>query len=104
MSTDAPQSSCLAVALPNKDGDNEEKTEHKGTIYDKLDKTKEIAVEDGYVTFTRSFWYLGSLISYNLCDDEDITAQVATTTASMGALKEVWQNPHLEIYSKYLLF
>ncbi len=55
MSTDAPQSSCLAVALPNKDGDNEEKTEHKGTIYDKLDKTKEIAVEDGYVTFTRSF-------------------------------------------------
>jgi hypothetical protein len=55
MSTDAPQPSHLAVALPNNDGDNEEKTERKGAIYDKLDKTKEIAVEDGYVTFTRSF-------------------------------------------------
>ena len=44
------------------------------------------------------------MISFNLRDDEDITARVATATASMGALKEVWQNQHLDIYSKYLLF
>ena len=55
MSTDAPQPSHLAVALPNNDGDDEEKTEHKGAIYDKLDEMKEIAVEDGYVTFTQPF-------------------------------------------------
>ena len=44
------------------------------------------------------------MISFNLRDDEDITARVAAATASMGALKEVWQNQHLDIYSKYLLF
>ncbi len=86
MSTNAPQPSHLAVALPDDDGDDEEKAERKGTIYDKLDKTKDIAVENGYVTFTQSFGYLGFLISYNLCDDDNVTAQVAAATASMGAL------------------
>ncbi len=71
---DAPQFSRLPVALPDDNGDGEEKTECKGAIYDKLDEMKEIAVKDCYVTFTQSFRYLGSLISYNLHDDEDITA------------------------------
>ena len=44
------------------------------------------------------------MISFNLRDDEDITARVAAATASMGALKDVWKNQHLDIYSKYLLF
>ena len=51
-SIDAPQPSCHAVAMPDDDGDNEEKAECKGTIHDKLDKTKDIAVDNGYVTFT----------------------------------------------------
>jgi hypothetical protein len=50
------------------------------------------------------FKYLGSLISYNLWDDEDVIAQVAAATASMGALTEVWQNPHINLNSKYLVF
>ncbi len=54
-STDAPQPSHLPVALPDDNGDDEEKTECEGAIYGKLDETKEIAVEDGYVTFMRSF-------------------------------------------------
>ena len=73
-------------------------------MYDKLDETKGIYVEDGYVTFTQLFRYRGSVISYNLRNDEDITARVAAATASMGVLKEIWQNHHLKIYSKYLLF
>ena len=44
------------------------------------------------------------MISYNLCNNEHITAQVAVATAYMEALKEVWQNHHLNIYSKYLVF
>ncbi len=104
MSRAIPQLSCLAIALPDDDGDNEEKADCKGAIYDKLDETKGISVDKGYVTFTQSFKYLGSLISYNLCNDEDVTAQVAAATASMGALTEVWRNPHLNLYSKYLLF
>ena len=41
---------------------------------------------------------------YSLRDDDNITAQIASATAAMGALKEVWRNPHLDIYNKYLLF
>ncbi len=90
--------------MSDDDEDNEDQTEHDDAIYDKLDETRDIDVEDGYVTFTRSFRYLGSMISFNLCDDKDITARVAAATASMEALKEVWRNQHLDIYSKYLLF
>jgi hypothetical protein len=44
------------------------------------------------------------LIFYNLQNDDNITARIAAENASMGALKEVWRNPHLNVYSKYLLF
>ena len=90
--------------MSDDDEDNKDRMEHDDAIYDKLDETREIDVEDGYVTFTRLFRYLGSMISFNLRDNEDITARVAAATASMGALKEVWRNQHLDIYSKYLLF
>jgi hypothetical protein len=36
--------------------------------------------------------------------DDDITTRIATVNASMGALKEVWRNPPLNVYNKYLLF
>ena len=83
--TDEPQSSHLDVAMPEDDEDDEERTERKGAMYDKLDGAIDIDVEVGYVKFTQLFRYLGSMISYNLCDNEDIIAQVATATASMGA-------------------
>jgi hypothetical protein len=73
-------------------------------MYDQLDETKNFPVADGFVSFTRTFKYLGSHISYNLRDDDNITAKIAAANASMGALKELWHNPHLDMYSKYLLF
>ena len=73
-------------------------------MYDRLDETKDFPVADGFVSFTQTLKYLGSLISYNLRDDNDITASIAAVNASMGALKEVWHNPHLDMYNKYLLF
>ena len=48
--------------------------------------------------------YLDSLISYSLRDDNDIDARLIAASQSMGALKEVWRNQHLDTYSKYLLF
>jgi hypothetical protein len=72
--------------------------------YDSLPETAAITVADGHVTFCRKVKYLGSRISYNLRDDDDINARLATASQSMGALKEVWRNPHLDTYSKYLLF
>jgi len=50
------------------------------------------------------FKYLGSFISFSLCDDFDIENRVTAATQSMGALKNVWNSPHLDIWSKYLLF
>ena len=73
-STDVPQSLHLDVAMSEDDEDDEDQTEREGRIYDKLDETRDIDVDNGYVTFTRLFRYLGSMISYNLCDNEDITA------------------------------
>jgi hypothetical protein len=61
-------------------------------------------VADGFVSFTWTFQYLDLLISYNLCDDNDITARITEANASMGTLKELWHNPHLDLYNKYLLF
>ena len=54
-SMNAPQSSHLDVATQDNDEDNEDQTECEDVIYDKLDETRDIDVEDGYVTFTRSF-------------------------------------------------
>ena len=58
---------------------------------------------DGFVSFTWTFRFLGLLISYNLRDDDDITARITAANALMDALKELWHNPHLDIYNKYLL-
>ena len=71
---------------------------------DKLDKTQNFPVADGFVSFTRTLRYLGLLISYNLRNDADITSRLAAANASMGRLKEVWRNPHLDVHNKYLLF
>ena len=73
-------------------------------LYDALEETQPILVADGFVTFTRHFKYLGSYVSYNLRDDYDIETRIAAASASMGALKNFWDNPHVELYSKYLLF
>jgi hypothetical protein len=48
-----------------------------------------------------AIWVLSSTI---LRDDNNITARIASATALMGALKEIWRNPHINIYNKYLLF
>ena len=72
--------------------------------YDKLPETANFHVPDGYVSFTWTFCYLGSLINYSRRNDDNITAWIASTTAAMGALKDVWRNPNLDIYTKYLLF
>ena len=46
--------------------------EQDNDAYDKLSETANIPVADGYVSFTRTFRYLGSLINFSLCDDNDI--------------------------------
>jgi hypothetical protein len=76
----------------------------EGSMYNKLDETKDVQVADGFVSFTQTLRYLGLLISYSLRDDDNVTACIAAANAAMGALKKVWCNPHLDVYGKYLLF
>jgi hypothetical protein len=72
--------------------------------YNNLAKTATFPVADRYVSFTRTFCYIGSIINYSPHDNEDITARIASATTAMGALKEIWRSSHLDIYNKYLLF
>jgi hypothetical protein len=78
--------------------------EQEEDLYNNLERTQTIAVEYGFVTFCHHFKYLGSFVSFSLCDDYDIKKRVTATTQSMVALKNVWDSPHLDIWSKYLLF
>ena len=78
--------------------------EREEDIYDNLEEARPISVEDGYVTFRRHFKFFGSYISFSLCDDYDIEKRVTAATQSMGALKNDWDSPHLDIWSHYLLF
>ena len=73
-------------------------------MYDDLPETQPIQVADGFVTFTKHFKYLGSYISYNLRDDYDIQNRVLNASKAMGALKNFWDNPHVDLYSKFLIF
>jgi hypothetical protein len=72
--------------------------------YDSLPETAEIKVANGYFTFSQKFKYLGSRNLCYLRDNDNNNARLAAVSQSMGALKEVWRNPHLNTYSKYLLF
>ena len=80
------------------------KTEREDRMYDDLPETQPIQVADGFVTFTKHFKYLGSYISYNLRDDYDIQNRVLNASKAMGALKNFWDNPHVDLYSKFLIF
>ena len=48
--------------------------------------------------------YLGSYVSYNLKNDNDISQRITKAFQSIGALKNVWDDPHVDLYSKYILF
>ena len=73
-------------------------------LYDQLEETKQINVTGGFVTFCKHFKYLGSHVSYNLRDDYDIETRIAAANSSMGALKNFWHNPHVDMYSKFLIY
>jgi hypothetical protein len=44
----------------------------EGDLYDALKEEQPIAVDDGFVTFCQHFKYLGSFVSFSLCENFDI--------------------------------
>ena len=67
-------------------------------------ETQRVKLDDGYLEFTKHFPYLGSFISYNLKDNFDISKRILKAFQNMGMLKNVWEDPHIDLYFKYLLF
>ena len=73
-------------------------------VYEELPEAQLIVICDGFVTFFRKFKYLGSWISFSLRDDHDVAKRIASANASMGAMSNIWEDDHVDLYSKYLLF
>ena len=115
LSLPAPSDNEIDNAIGHNDDaltDEECKTENKErscrareeVLYNQLKETQPIEIHDEFVTYCQHIKYLGLFVSFSLCDDYDIEKRVTTATQSMGALKNVWDFPHLDIWSKYLLF
>ena len=62
--------------------------DQEGMLYDELEKIKPITASNGSV-------YLGSFISFSLCNDFDVKHHVTAATQAMGALKNIWNSPTL---------
>ena len=88
----------------NKQKQHDSRYKREETNYDNLPETILIVVKDGFVTFCRHFKYLGSRISFSLREDHDIMKRIAAANASMGAMSKIWDNDHVDTYSKYLIF
>ena len=70
------------------------------TTYDNLLETRLIVVKDRFFTFCRHFKYLGSWISFSLREDHDITKRLTAANTSMGAMSKIWDDDHVDTYSK----
>ena len=68
--------------------------------YDNLLETRLIVFKDGFFTFCRHFKYLRSWIPFSLQEDHNITKRLAAANASMGAMSKIWDNDHVDTYSK----
>jgi hypothetical protein len=63
--------------------------------------TADIPVSDGFVHFTPSFRYLGSTITTDFSDAEDILGRIAAATAAFGALKSnIFCNNDMRLHAK----
>ena len=66
--------------------------------------TKDIKGDFGFITFTREFTYLGSVISYDLDDFSDISLRIKKATQAMGALNFFWDSEHVDISAKVKIY
>ena len=43
-------------------------------------------------------------MSFSLQEDHDIMKRIGAANASMGEMSKIWDDDHVDTYSKYLLF
>ena len=83
---------------------HEKKCKRKESLYIVLTEIKQIAVADGNVTFCFHFKYFDSCISFSLREDHNLSKRIAYVNASMGTMASFWDDDHVDVYSKYLMF
>ena len=92
----------IAVKIRSEPHENTCKREERK--YNNFIMIDPINVANGFVSFCPYFKYLGSWVSFSLCDNFDVHKRIAAAKASMGALNEAWKDERLNKFSKYLLF
>ena len=83
---------------------HDKKFKQEENLYISLTETKQIGVANSNVKFCPHFKYLGSWISFSLRYDHDVAKQIASVNASMGEMADFWDDDHVDVYSKYLIF
>ena len=75
-----------------------------GTNYKDYD-TSTVEVGTGYITYTKTFKYLGSIISYDLSDTPDIENRIIQARKALNTfMPHVFRNSHLSLRVKKLLY
>ena len=69
--------------------------------YDKSKQTKDIVNDFGFISFTKSFKYLGSWISYDFDDRYNIESRIKITNQVMGAISFCLISPQVDIRAKF---
>jgi hypothetical protein len=74
-------------------------------LYNDSPETARILIEGrGFLDFTKDFKYLGSIIYFDLRDDFDIGKRISKASQMMGAMKNIWDDVYMDMYTKYLFF
>ena len=95
---------CIRRSKNTKGESHENKCKLEESVYISLTETKQISVAGSNVTFCSRFKYLDSWVSFSLRDDHDVDKCIASANASMGEMAYFWDDDHVDVYSKYLMF
>jgi hypothetical protein len=68
------------------------------------ENTENISVGDGFVSFTKEFKYLGSLITSELDDAVDVDARIAQANKAMGALRDYFKCKQVSLKAKRMIY
>eukprot|EP00978_Attheya_sp_CCMP212_P037242 scaffold174172_cov56-Attheya_sp.AAC.1 len=66
--------------------------------------TENITVGDGFVSFTKTLKYLGSLITSELNDAVDVEARIAQANKAMGALRDNFKCKQVSLKAKRMIY
>jgi len=75
----------------------------QGESYDDAD-TSDIAVDRGFYSFTKSFKYLGSIISFDLRADADVAARIRSATGAFAKLSETLTRKSTKIKQRAAIY